>query len=101
MAMRRGNPLFGPTPQRPTPSSEIHPQPLPPKGGEWNAQGRSQGVRPRVGVLQQGRGEACVRLQGPCLVPALRQCSTAFPSPVCTRMLGERQLCIMHYALER
>ena len=45
------------------------------------------------------RGEACVRLQGPCLVPALKQCSTAFPSPVCTPMLGERQLCIMHYAL--
>ena len=35
-------------PQRTTPSPETHPQPLPPKGGEWNAQGRRQARRPRA-----------------------------------------------------
>ena len=56
---------------RPTPSPETHPQPLPPKGGEWNAQGRRQASRPRASAFSWGQHVAndcrvvvCIRQWG-------------------------------------
>ena len=84
MAMCRGNPLF-----------QTHPQPLPPKGGEWNAQGRSQGVRPMVGVLQQGRGLRPIAGAVPCAGP--KTMFDRFSIPCLYPHVGRTP--IMHYAL--
>ena len=84
MAMCRGNPLF-----------QTHPQPLPPKGGEWNAQGRSQGVRPMVGVLQQGRGLRPIAGAVPCAGP--KTMFDRFSIPCLHPHVGRTP--IMHYAL--
>ena len=92
---------------------ETHPQPLPPKGGEWNAKaGDKQGVQGRALSLGDcmlpttvgssfasgSGGRFSCPIAGSVLSAAPKVMFDRFPM-LC--MLGERKLFIMYYTLKR
>ena len=102
MAMRRGNLLCI---WRQTPSPETHPQPLPPKGGEWNAQGRRQARRPRPCTFSWGlhvanncRVVACIRLWGPCLAS---DCRGRASFPIAETVLAGPKVTLGRFSMTR
>ena len=125
MAMRRGNPLFRPTPRDPPPAPPSEgrgvkcprQEPRRPSKGGCPTAGEGRGLRPIAGAVPcAGPKTMFDRFPIPCLHPHVGRTPIMhyalcimhwkdnvrplLQSPACTRIYGECQLCIMHLMWE-